>query len=149
LHQHPTHAETRPVGLEETRLGGITASKTRGRGDANLEFSPKRREWWSPHNNRNRLAMVLAFNEAQRLDSDFEEGAMDVAEGEETDEGGQRRTSARDRPVVDQIELGLSRAIAIRSNVVANMLNAVGEKLAFLQLKSDTMLQKDVADTFK
>ena len=64
MHQYPTHAETRPIGLEKTRLGGIISSETRGRGDADLELSPKRREWWSPHNNGNRLAMVLAFNEA-------------------------------------------------------------------------------------
>ncbi len=74
---------------------------------------------------------------------------MYVVEGEETDDGGQRRTSARDRPVIDQIELGLSRAIAIRSDVVANMLDAVGEKLALLQLKSNAILQKDITDTFK
>ena len=48
LHQHPTHAETGPIGLEKARLGRITASETRRRGDADLQFSPKRREWWSP-----------------------------------------------------------------------------------------------------
>jgi hypothetical protein len=50
---------------------------------------------------------------------------------------------------MNQIELGLSRAIAVGSNVVANMLDAMGEELAFLELESDGTFLEDVSDAFK
>ncbi len=93
--------------------------------------------------------MMLAFKEAQRLDSNFEERAINVVESEETDEGCQRRTSTGKRPIGNQIKFGLSRAIAIRSDVMANMLYAIREKLALLQLKGNTILQKNITDTFE
>lgn len=40
-------------------------------------------------------------------------------------------------------------AIAIPSDAVADTLDAIGEKLMFLQLKGDTMFLEDVAVTFK
>ena len=46
-------------------------------------------------------------------------------------------------PIGDQIEFGLGRAVAVRSDVVADILNPVGEEFTFLQLESDTVLHKD------
>jgi hypothetical protein len=50
---------------------------------------------------------------------------------------------------MNQIELGLSRAIAVGSNVVADILDAIGKELAFLELESDAIFLEDVAYAFK
>jgi hypothetical protein len=49
-------------------------------------------------------------------------------------------------PIGDQIEFGLGRTVAVRSDVVADILYPVGDKCTLLQLKSDTVLHKDRAN---
>ena len=93
--------------------------------------------------------MMLAFEGTKRLDSDFEKGAVNVIEGEEADEGTERRAVRRKRPIGDQIKLGFGGTVAVRSDVMANVFNTVGEELAFLELKSNTVLHEHIANTFK
>jgi hypothetical protein len=55
----------------------------------------------------------------------------------------------RKRPVSNQIELGTGGAVASGSNVMADTFDAVSEKLALLQLESDRMLHKNIANASK
>ncbi len=48
LHKNPTHAKSGPVRLEETWLGCVIPSKTRGGGDGELQFVPEMKEWGVP-----------------------------------------------------------------------------------------------------
>jgi hypothetical protein len=73
----------------------------------------------------------------------------DAVESEKTDEGSERGPVQRKAPVMNQIELGLNRAIAVGSDVVADMLDAIGKELAFLELESDATYLEDVAHAFK
>ncbi len=59
--------------------------------------------------------MMLAFESAKRLDADLEEGAIYIVEGEEADEGTQGLAADGERPIVDEIELGFGRTIAVRT----------------------------------
>jgi hypothetical protein len=92
-----------------------------------------------------------AFEGAERLNANLEERAIDVVEGHKANKGTERLTSSRERgPISDQIEFGLGRTVAIRSDVVADiLLDPVGEKFTLLQLKSDTVLHKDRANAFE
>ena len=103
----------------------------------------------SPHGRGNGLAVVLAFEGAKWLDSDIEEGAADVVEGEEADERAERCSIHWKGPIGNQIKLRLSGAVAIRSDVVTNVLDAVGKELAFLKLECDTVFHEDVADALE
>jgi hypothetical protein len=149
LHEDPTHARASPVGLEKTGERRVISSKAGRRGDGKLQFVPEMSEGRSPHIRRDGLAVVLAFKGTKRLDSDFEEGAVDVVEGKETDERTEGHTIRRKRPVVDEVELGLGRTVAIRSNVMADVFNPVSKEFALLQLESNTIFHKHVTHTLK
>jgi hypothetical protein len=149
LHQDPTHAETGPIGLEETRLRRIITSETRRGSNTDFQFVPKGSERWGPKGGRDRLAMMLAFEESQRLDTNFEEWAIYVVEGEEANEGCQRRAGTGKWPVSDQIKFRLSGTVAIGGDVMANILDAISEELALFQLEGNTILREDIADTFE
>ena len=91
--------------------------------------------------------MVRMLERAERLNANLEERATeDVVEGHKADTGTERLTSSRERPISDQIEFGLGRTVAVRSDVVADILDPVGEKFTLLQLESDTVLHKDGAN---
>jgi hypothetical protein len=93
--------------------------------------------------------VVLALEGTQRLHADFEERAVYIIEGEQTNERTKGLTVLREGPIRNQIEFGLSGTIAIRSDVMANIFDAVGEELAFLQLESDAVFDENVANAFK
>jgi hypothetical protein len=93
--------------------------------------------------------MMLALKATEGLDTDFKEGTADVVEGEQTDEGAQGLSIGRKGPVSDQLKLGFGGTVASGSDVVANMLNAVGEELALLQLESDSVLHENIANASK
>jgi hypothetical protein len=93
--------------------------------------------------------VVLALEKARRLDTNFKKRTLDIVESEKADEGSEQGPVLRKGPVMNQIELGLSRAIAVGSNVVADILDAIGKELAFLELESDAVFLEDVADAFK
>jgi hypothetical protein len=57
--------------------------------------------------------------------------------------------SGRKRPIRDEVKFRLGRAVAIGGDVMTNIFDAVGEKLAFLQLKSHAIFHEDIANTFK
>ena len=90
--------------------------------------------------------MVRTLERGERLNANLEERAIDVVEGHKADKGTKRLTGSRERPISDQIEFGLGRTVAVRSDVVADILDPVGEKFTILQLKSDTVLHKDRAN---
>jgi hypothetical protein len=48
-----------------------------------------------------------------------------------------------------RLNLDWTGQLPFRGNVVSHTLDAVGEELAFLQLKGHRMFLKDVADAFK
>jgi hypothetical protein len=75
--------------------------------------------------------VVLALEGTQGLHADFEERAACIIKSEQTNERTKGLTVLREGPIRDQIEFGLSGTIAIRSDVMANMLDVVGEELAF------------------
>jgi hypothetical protein len=149
LHKDPTHAGTGPIRLQKTRERGVIASKARGRGNGKLQFIPEASERRRPHSRRNGLAMMLAFESAKRLDTDLEEGAIYIVEGEEADEGTQGLAVDGERPIVDEIELGFGRTIAVRGDIVTDILNSVSEEFTLLQLESDSIFHEDIADAFK
>jgi hypothetical protein len=93
--------------------------------------------------------MMLSLKATEGLDTDFKEGTADIVEGEQTNEGAQGLPVGRKRPVSDQSELGFGETVASGSNVIANMLDAVSEELALLQLESDSVLHKDITDASK
>jgi hypothetical protein len=93
--------------------------------------------------------VVLALEGTQRLHADFEERAVYIIEGEQTNERTKGLTVLREGPIRNQIEFGLSGTIAIRSDVMANIFDAVGEELAFFQLESDAVFDENVANAFK
>ena len=93
--------------------------------------------------------MVHMFERAERLNANLEERAIDIVEGHKANKGTERLTGSRERPISDQIEFGLGRTVAIRSDVVADILDPVCEKFTLLQLKSDTVLHKDRANAFE
>ena len=90
--------------------------------------------------------MVLTLEGSERFDTNLEERAINIVEGEKADERSEGLTVGRDGPISYQIKLGFGWAVAIRGDVVADVLNAVGQKLAFLELESDSILHEDVAD---
>ena len=79
----------------------------------------------------------------------LEERAVDIVEEHKAHKGTERLTGSRERPIGDQIEFGLGRTVAIRSDVVADILNPVCEKFTLLQLESDTVLHKDRANALE
>ena len=93
--------------------------------------------------------MVRTLERAERLNVNLEERAIDVVEGHKADKGTERLTGSKERSISDQIEFGLGRTVAVRSDVVADILDPVGEKITLLQLESDTVLHKDRANTFE
>ena len=93
--------------------------------------------------------MTLAFKGTEGLDANLEERAIDIVEQHKVNKGTKRLASSRKRPIGDQIEFGFSRTAAIRSDVVANILDPVCEKFTFFQLESGTVLHKDRAHTFE
>jgi hypothetical protein len=93
--------------------------------------------------------MILALESTEWLHTDFEEGAINVVEGKQTNEGAEGWSIDRKRPIGDQIKLGFSWAVASGCNVVTNIFDAVGKELAFLQLESDTVFHKDSTNTLK
>jgi hypothetical protein len=98
---------------------------------------------------RNGLAVMLAFEGAKRLGTDLKERTVDIVESEEADEGAEGHTIRRKWPIVDKVKLGFSGTVAIGSDVMANVLDAVCKELAFLELESNTVFHKDVTDTLK
>ena len=72
--------------------------------------------------------MVCTFEGAERLNANLEERApIDIVEGRhKANKGTERLTDSRERPIGDQIEFGLGRTVAVRSDVVANILDPVG-----------------------
>jgi hypothetical protein len=149
LHEDPTHTGTSPIRLQKAGKRGVVTGKARGRGNCELQFIPKASERRGPHSRRNGLAMVLAFESAKGLDSDLEERAVYIVKSEEADERTQRLAIDWKRPIVNKIEFGLGRAVALRGDIVADVFDAVSEELAFLQLKGDAIFHEDVADAFK
>jgi hypothetical protein len=103
----------------------------------------------SPHSRRDGLAVVLAFKGTERLDSNFEEGAVDVVEGKETDERAKGHTIRRKRPVVDKVELGFGRTVAVRGDVMSDILDAVSKEFTLFKLKSNAILHEHVANTLE
>ena len=89
------------------------------------------------------------LRDKRQLDANFKEGTINIVEQHKANKGTEGLTGSGKRPIGDQIEFGLGRAIAIRSDVVADILNPVGEEFTFLQLESDTVLHKDRTYTFK
>ena len=111
---------------------------------ANLQLVPERHERTRRRNVRNRLPMVHTFKGTERLDANFEEGTINIVEQHKANKGTEGLTGSGKRPIGDQIEFGLGRTIAIWSDVVANILNPVGEEFTLLQLEGDTaVLHKD------
>ena len=97
------------------------------------------------HDHKGEL-MVRTFEGAEWLNVNLEERAVDIVEEHKAHKGTERLTGSRERPIGDQIEFGLGRTVAIRSDVVADILNPVCEKFTLLQLESDTVLHKDRAN---
>jgi hypothetical protein len=69
--------------------------------------------------------VVLTLEGTERLDTDFEKGAIDIVKRKKTDEGAERYAACWKRPVGDQIEFRFGRAVAVGSDVVTDILNAV------------------------
>jgi hypothetical protein len=149
LHEDPTHAGASPVGLQKAGLGGIITSEARGRGDGKFQLIPQMDKRMRPSSNGNRLAVVLSFQGTKRLDANLKEGAVNIVERQETDKGGKGLAVNRKRPVGDQIKLGVGRTIAVRGDVVTDILNSVSEKFTLLQLKRHTILLEDITHTSK
>jgi hypothetical protein len=84
--------------------------------------------------------VVCTFKGTERLDANFEEGTINIVERHKANKGTEGLTGSGKRPIGDQIEFGLGRAIAIRSDVVT---------FTFLQLEGDTVLQNDRTYTLK
>jgi hypothetical protein len=94
------------------------------------------------------MMLMLMLKATEGLHTNFKEGTTaSVVESEQTNERAQGLPSGRKRPVSNQIKIGFGRTVAGGSNVMANMLNAVSEKLTLLQLESDTMLHRNIANT--
>jgi hypothetical protein len=95
--------------------------------------------------------MVCTFKGTERLDTNFKEGTINIVERHKADKGTEGWTGSRKRPIGDQIEPALGRTIAVRIDVVADILNPVGEEFTFLQLKGgpDTVLHKGRTYTFE
>jgi hypothetical protein len=102
-----------------------------------------------PKSGRNGLPVVLALEGTQGLHADFEERAACIIKSEQTNERTKGLTVLREGPIRNQIEIGLSGTIAVRSDIMANILDAVGEELAFFQLKSNAVLDENVAKAFE
>jgi hypothetical protein len=149
LHQDPAHAGTSPIGFQKTRERRVITREAGGRSDGKLQFIPEMSEWRRPHSGRNRPPMVLTLKGAKGFDSDFEEGAVNIVEGEEADERAKRLAVDRERPIRDEIEFRFGGTVAVRGDVVTNVFDSVSEKLAFLQLKSDTVFHENITHTFK
>jgi hypothetical protein len=58
-------------------------------------------------------------------------------------------TSSWKWPVGDEIEFGLGWTVAVRSDVVTDVFDAIGEERTFLELESDTVFLKNVANAGK
>ena len=58
-------------------------------------------------------------------------------------------TVSREWPIGNQVKFRLGRAIAIWGDVVAYILDAVGEEFTFLELESHTVFHEDIANTFE
>ena len=93
--------------------------------------------------------MVLALERTKRFHTDFEERTVNIVESEKADERAQRLTVDRKGPVSDQIKFRFSGTVASGSNVVPNIFDAVSQKFTFLELESNTILHKDVANTLE
>jgi hypothetical protein len=93
----------------------VIASETRQGGD--LQFKPLDRKGRSPLNKRDKLTVAEAFKRAERFDANFEKRAVAIVECQETD----KEDEAGAGPVVDQIQLGLGRAVSISGDVVADI----------------------------
>lgn len=63
-----------------------------GAGDAHFQGVPKVSKRDGPLGRWNWASMMLAFQQAQRFDSDLEPRAVNVIEGEESNEGDERLT---------------------------------------------------------
>jgi hypothetical protein len=93
--------------------------------------------------------MMFALESTKWLHTDFEEGAVNVVESKQPNEGAEGWSIDRKRPIGNQIKLGFSRAVASGCDVVTDMFDAVGKELAFLQLESDTVFHKNSTNTLK
>jgi hypothetical protein len=63
--------------------------------------------------------MVRTFERAERLNANLEERAIDIVEEHKANKGTERLTGSRVRSrISDQIEFGLGRTVANRSDVV-------------------------------
>lgn len=75
---------------------------------------------------------MIAFEEAERFNADFEPWAVDVVKSEESYERDEGLTGSRDGPIGEEVELGLGGAVTVRGDVMTDILDTVGEKFAFL-----------------
>jgi hypothetical protein len=92
---------------------------------------------------------MLALERSKRLDTHFKERAVNVVEGEKANERAQRLAIDRKGPVVDEVEFGFGRAVAIRGDIMTDILDAVSKKFTLFQLKRDTVFHKHITHTFK
>ena len=95
------------------------------------------------------MVLALALERTKRFHTDFEERTVNIVESEKADERAQRLTVDRKGPVSNQIKFRFSGTVASGSNVVPNIFDAVSPKFAFLELESNTILHKDVANTLE
>jgi hypothetical protein len=106
LHENVAHAESRPVGFEETRHGFVVTGEARVAGDANFKGFEGGREVGSPSTGGNRLAVVAAFEVAQRLDVGLEPRNKPVVIGAKANKGVETDATRGQEPVVKEVELG-------------------------------------------
>ncbi len=93
--------------------------------------------------------MMFALESTKWLHTDFEEGAVNVVESKQPNEGAEGWSIDRKGPIGNQIKLGFSRAVASGCDVMTDIFDAVGEELAFFQLESDAVFDENVANAFK
>jgi hypothetical protein len=90
--------------------------------------------------------VVFFFEAAEGFDLGFEPRDKAIVVSDEADEGVEGHAVFRLKPVGEEVEFGLSRAVTIGSEVVADPFDAVFEKIAFLGVEGDTVLEEDSAD---
>jgi hypothetical protein len=146
LHENVAHAESRPVGFEETGHGFVVAGETGVAGDCNFEGVEGGREVWRPSSSGNRLAVVAAFEVSQRLDVRLKPRNELVVIGAETDERVETDTARGQGPIVKEVELGCCWTVTILSEVVTDPLHSRFEKVALLRVERNAVALKDLTN---
>jgi hypothetical protein len=147
LHKDPAHAGSSPIGLQKARERRVIASKARWGGNGELQFRPEIHERWRPKADGNRLALMLTLEGTKGFHPNLKEGAVYIVESEQADERAQGLPVDRKGPVGNQIELRLGGTVSSGCDIMTDILNTVSEKLAFFELKGDTVLHEYIADT--